>query len=173
VPADDKPAFVAAIASQHGERLRRFLASRIRNVAADINDLTQEVYLRLLRAPHHQRISNPQAYLITIANHVVHQHYLNLATSTENLDMTEALARFSPHPEEDPASKAEIRERIDALDSALRALSPRVHATFVLHRRYGFSLQEIGRHLGVSRPMVKKYLARAVALIRERYETFE
>jgi RNA polymerase sigma factor (sigma-70 family) len=173
VSADDKPAFVAALASQHGERLRRFLASRIRNVASDINDLSQEVYLRLLRAPHHQRIRNPQAYLITVANHVVHQHYLNLSTNAENTGMMDALAEMAPRVDEDPSSKVEIRERLGALDAALKKLSPRVHATFVLHRRFGYSLEEIAVHLGVSRPMVKKYLAKAVALIREQYENQE
>jgi len=41
-----------------------------------------------------------------------------------------------------------------------------VRATFVLHRRDGLTLEEIGKQLGVSRPMVKKYLAKALIQCR-------
>ncbi len=40
--------FVANIAARYGPRLRRFLSVRLRN-AADVPDLAQEVFLRLLR----------------------------------------------------------------------------------------------------------------------------
>jgi hypothetical protein len=39
----------------------------------------QEVYLRLLRVEDHETIRNPQAYLYTIANHVLYQHTLRNA----------------------------------------------------------------------------------------------
>ena len=59
---------------------------------------------------------------------------------------------------------------LEELDHALAQLSPKAHATFVLHRRDGCTLEEIGKQLGVSRPMVKKYLAKAVLHCRERFE---
>lgn len=49
----DKQAFVANIEKQHGRRLRRFIASRLRSAAVDAADLAQEVFLRLLRIDHH------------------------------------------------------------------------------------------------------------------------
>ena len=49
-------------------------------------------------------------------------------------------------------------------------LAPNVHATFVLHRRDGMTLEEIAKQLGVSRPMVKKYLAKALLQCREHLE---
>ncbi|MDE2052995.1 MAG: hypothetical protein KGL45_03465 [Gammaproteobacteria bacterium] len=66
MPAEDSNAFVAELAARHGRRLSRFLAARLRN-AADIADLAQEVYLRLLRVERHDQIRNPEAYLLTIA----------------------------------------------------------------------------------------------------------
>ena len=65
--------FVAIIAARYGTRLRRFLAVRLRN-ADDVPDLAQEVFLRLLRVEGYESIRSPEAYLFTIASHVVHQH---------------------------------------------------------------------------------------------------
>jgi DNA-directed RNA polymerase specialized sigma24 family protein len=49
-----KQAFLTAVEKTHGRELRRFLAGRLRNAAADTPDLMQEVYLRLLRVPNHE-----------------------------------------------------------------------------------------------------------------------
>jgi len=45
---DHRQAFVTETESKYGKRLRRYLAARVRN-AADVSDLVQEVFLRLLR----------------------------------------------------------------------------------------------------------------------------
>lgn len=160
--ADEKQAFVEEIARQHGARLRRFLTSRLRSAKADVPDLVQEVYLRLLRIPSHETIRSPQAYLFTIAFHVLHQHKLSLAVSPESADL-ELLAELESALQCDPAVQVESRERIEQIDRGLRELPRNVHAAFVLHRRFGFTVDEIAGHLGVSRGMVKKYLARAMA----------
>jgi RNA polymerase sigma factor (sigma-70 family) len=161
VRAEDSNAFVAEIAARHGRRLCRFLAARLRN-ATDIADLAQEVYLRLLRVKSHDHIRNPEAYLLTIAGHVVQQHALASAASPETLNITDELAD-SPIPEEaDPAAALHLEQRLAALDRALSRLSPKARAVFVLQRRDGCTVDEIAARLGISRSMVKKYLAKAV-----------
>jgi RNA polymerase sigma-70 factor (ECF subfamily) len=165
----DKQIFVETIAREHGQRLRRFLSSRLRHAASDIPDLIQEVYLRLLRIPQHQTIRNPQAYMFTIAFHVLHQHKLALAAAPETFDplaLPDEIDRN--YPDNDPATQFETRERLDHLETVLRELPPNAYVSFVMHRRYGLSLEEIGEQLGVSRAMAKKHLARAVAHCRER-----
>lgn len=170
VPADDQQAFVAAIVRDHGRRLLRYLASRLRNAPADAADLAQEVYLRLLRMPRHETVRSPQAYLFTIAQHVLYEHYMARSAMPEALQMTEALAEQEAYIEEDATARIEARQRLQQIDAALRQVPPRAYATFVLHRRYGYSLEEIAAHFGVSRPMVKKYLAKAVMHCRQRFE---
>jgi DNA-directed RNA polymerase specialized sigma24 family protein len=71
----EKSAFVTSMATEYGKRLKRFLAARLRN-ADDVPDLAQEVYLRLLRVNDHEAIRSPEAYLVTVARHVLHQHLL-------------------------------------------------------------------------------------------------
>lgn len=72
--APDRGRFVSGMDKKYGGRLRRFLRLRVRD-ASDVPDLAQEVFLRLLRAPSHEDIRSPEAYLFTIASHVVQQHH--------------------------------------------------------------------------------------------------
>ena len=161
MPADEKQAFVTEIATQHGRKLRRYLAARLRN-AADVPDLVQEVFLRLLRVERHESIRNPEAYVMTVAGHVLHQHTLRLATAPRTVDAIEVIADLQGAIDTDPVAQLDARRRLEQLDLALSQMKPNVHATFVLHRRDGLTLGEIGKQLGVSRPMVKKYLAKAL-----------
>lgn len=174
MPLEEKQAFVATLAREHGQRLRRFLASRLRNSPSDVSDLVQEVYLRLLRIPQQDSVRSPQAYMFTIAFHVLHQHKLSLANAPEAMDPIDLpQASDGTYPENDPASEVADRQHLGQLDVVLRELPPNCYASFVLQRRYGFTVDEIADQLGVSRGMVKKYLARAVAHCRERFEGFK
>jgi RNA polymerase sigma-70 factor (ECF subfamily) len=67
----------------------------------------------------------------------------------------------------------DAHECLERLQSALEELSPKVRATFLLHRRDGLSLDEIAGRLGISRPMVKKYLMKALLHFRQRLEQME
>jgi RNA polymerase sigma-70 factor (ECF subfamily) len=162
----DKQAFVADVARKHGARLRQFLASKLRHAQQDIPDLVQEVYLRLMRVQRHEAIRSPQAYLFTVAFHVLYQHKLSRAAIPEAVDILDALTESEAYADDDPASLLEVRQRLAELERLLGQLPPNVQATFVLSRHYGYTLDEIARELGVSRGMVKKYLARALAHFR-------
>jgi RNA polymerase sigma factor (sigma-70 family) len=162
---EDRQAFVTDIATQHGRKLRRYLAARLRN-AADVPDLVQEVFLRLLRVERHESIRNPEAYVMTVAGHVLHQHTLRLATLPRTVDAIEVIADLQGAIDTDPVAQLDARRRLEQLDLALSQMKPNVHATFVLHRRDGLTLEEIGKQLGVSRPMVKKYLTQALVQCR-------
>lgn len=171
--ADDKQIFVAELARQHGQRLRQFLAKKLRNAEQDIPDLIQEIYLRLMRVQRLETIRSPQAYLYTVAFHVMYQHKLSVAAVPEAVDILDALADSETYVQDDPSTQLEARQRLAEMDRVLRQLPRNVHATFVLSRRYGYSLEEIAQQLGVSRGMCKKYLAMAIAHFRRNFEEME
>jgi RNA polymerase sigma factor (sigma-70 family) len=172
VTREEKKAFIAAVAAQHGKRLRRFLLARVRSTA-DAADLVQEVFLRLLRVEHHETIRMPEAYVFALANHVLYQHRLRAARRPESVDILDVLAEVQSVPEYDPFSQAQTQQHVEELEQALAQLSPRARAALILHRRDGFSLEEIAERFGVSRPMAKKYLAKALLHCRQRLETKE
>jgi RNA polymerase sigma-70 factor (ECF subfamily) len=156
---------VTTLMTSHGIQLRRFLLNRVRN-DADVPDLMQEIFLRMLRIPDHDAILSPEAYLFTVAQHVVHQHAIrqsNFAPPAEVQDMLTNLAGAAP----DPMDEVGAQQSLVELEQALRRLSPRERATFLYHRRDGHTLQDIADRLGVSRQMVKKYLAKALLELRK------
>ena len=154
----------------HGQRLRRYLAVRLRNAAADVPDLMQEIFLRLLRIENHESIRNPQAYLYTIASHVLHQHTLKRAATPEAVDITDLAAEIEAIADGDPAEQIEMEQRFEELGRELQKLSPKAYATLVMHRRDGVPLKEVAVRLGVSYTMAKRYLARALSYCEQRLE---
>ncbi len=164
--SQDRQAFLAALVRSHGRRLRRFLELRLGPASAEAPDLVQDVYLRLVRMPRHETIRSPQAYLFTVARNVLYEHRLGRSTAPQEVKMDEMLAEMESYVQDDAGSHADACQQLDRLDQALNGAPPKAYAAFVLQRRYGYTLEEIAVRLGVSRPMVKKYLARAVQQCR-------
>lgn len=147
--------------------LRSMLGRRAQR-QADVADLVQEVYLRLLRHPDPGAIENPEAYLYTVARNLARERALS--------------ARARGH--EIPPELAEGDERLaffprleDELDDAARAvrlrevlaeLPPKCRDAIVLHYHDGLSYAEAGARLGVSPDTIKKYVVRALAHFRMR-----
>lgn len=155
---------------EHGLRLRRFLAARLREASNDVPDLIQEIYLRLLRVPRHDSIRSPQAYLFTVAHHVLYQHKMSLAANPESVELLSVLDEMRAPDGEEPEAQLERHQHLELLDALLKECSPKVRAAFLLHRRFGYSVEEVSVALQVSRPMAKKYLEKALAHCRKRLE---
>jgi RNA polymerase sigma factor (sigma-70 family) len=162
----NRKVFVAEIATRYGRRLRQFLSVRLRNVH-DVPEVAQEVFLRLLRVERQDAIRNPEAYLFTVASHVLQQHTLRKSTDRLLVDITDAIDELPMRSAEDPEDKTDTAGRMELLSRALAQLSPRVAATLVMHRVGGFTLQEIAVEFGVSRESVKKYHIRAAQHCRK------
>jgi RNA polymerase sigma factor (sigma-70 family) len=161
--------FISEIASRYGRQLRRFFTVRIRN-RADAPDLAQEVFLRLMRVEHHETIRSPEAYLFTVASHVLHQHTLKQAHTPASIDISEVFAELQLSASDDPSEKAATQQRVEEVERALDELPARLSTTLILHRLSGYSIEEIARELGVARPTAKKYLARALTHCRDACE---
>ena len=169
---NENQAMVVGLVSSHGEQLRRFLVRRVRN-RADIPDLVQEVFLRMMRIPDHEAIRSPEAYLFTVARHVVQQHTMRQSAAPVSVELQDMLAESRAGAVADPALEVSAQECLTALQRALDSLPLRARAAFLMHRRDGVTIEEIGRRFGVSRPMAKKYLAKALLQIRQALEDTE
>lgn len=163
MPGSNAPSLVAGLVASHGLQLRRFLLARVRNVA-DVPDFIQEVYLRMLRVPNAESIRSPEAYLFTVAQHVVQQQALQSGTPAQLMRMLDpSQSTHEANPEQD----ASAQQCLEQLQQALDGLHPKARAAFILSRRDGLSFDEIAERLGVSRPMAKKYLTKALMRFRQ------
>ena len=167
--AEAARALITGLVASHGVKLRRFLLLRLRN-AADVPDILQEVYLRMLRVPNVESIRSPEAYLFTVAQHVVQQHGLRQSATPPSIELSEMLNSARAVPDVDPVLELDAQQCLEQLQAELDRLSPKLRATFLLHRRDGLSLEEIAERLGTSLPMVKKNLMQALVQLRQRLE---
>jgi RNA polymerase sigma-70 factor (ECF subfamily) len=124
----------------------------------------------MLRIPNIESIRSPEAYLFTVAQHVVQQHTLRQIAAPPSVELTQILDMPSTTPEVDPVLATDAAQCVEQLQDAIEELSPKVRATFLLHRRDGLSLGDISIRLGISRPMVKKNLTKALMHFRQRVE---
>lgn len=167
--AEAARAMITGLVASHGVKLRRFLLLRVRN-SADVPDILQEVYLRMLRVPNVESIRSPEAYLFTVAQHVVQQHSLRQSAAPPSVELSEMLNSARAVPDVDPVLDLDAQQCLEQLQAELDRLSPKLRATFLLHRRDGLSLEQISERLGTSLPMVKKNLMQALVQLRQRLE---
>ena len=112
--AEDTQTLVATLVASHGEQLRRFLLARVRH-AADVPDMIQEVYLRMLRVPKVESIRSPEAYLFTVAQHVIQQHTLRQSAMAPSVEFARMLN--SRHATRKPSTGRSKPIRISATSS--------------------------------------------------------
>lgn len=170
---ESRQAFLTAVEKRHGRAIHRFLSRRMHTGRDDVPDLVQEVFLRLLRVEDHEAIRNPQAYLYTIASHVLHQHALKGAAASDAARFADLLNELHANDELDPQAELETEQRFQALGLALERHSPRAYATLILHRCDGIPLKDIAERFGVSYTMVKRYLAQALSFCQRTLDEME
>lgn len=141
--------------------IRRFVGSRVPD-RTEVEDIAQEVYLRVLRLRDLGHVRNPEAYLIRIAGHVIAEWRLqSQKVRNHGSDDLASLVDGSS-----PELDLEYSLAQDRLDRALATLSPLVRATVILRIRDGLTHEEIARRLTISRRQVRRNLARAYAELR-------
>src|SRR3974390_1652827 len=87
---EDHQTLIKGLVESHGQQLRRYLLARVRN-AADVPDIVQEVFLRMMRVPNVESVRSPEAYLFTVAQHVVQQHTLKQSAMPPSADKSSLL----------------------------------------------------------------------------------
>ena len=157
-----KDAWLEGIVQRNDRDLKRYLSQRIGN-RAEVEDLSQEIYLRLLRIERKDLIRSPEALLFRVASNAVYEWRLlarnRLPHSPTELEELESIER-------EPSADIWRAEVAHALAAALERLSPKCRAAVVLHRREQLTYSEVGTQLGISVAMVKKYLAQGLARCR-------
>lgn len=159
---------VDQVARTYAPALRRFFGRRIRE-EVDVDDLVQEVLLRLCRRGGLGDVGNVEGYLFQTAANVLRdrarQRLSRKAGSHdafgdehENVGADAVLL---------PEQVLQGREAVRWLAEALLALPDRTRAVFVLCRIERMPYTEVAKGLGISLSAVNKHLAKAMDTLME------
>jgi RNA polymerase sigma factor (sigma-70 family) len=165
--SDGKRNYWDQIFSRHQSGLGAFIRRRVRK-GVDASDLTQEVYLRFLRADRAELIRNPEAYLYTVAVNLLREQAVldrrwRGAVDAAELPADAALVDFRT-PEED----VDTDRRLARIAGLIDALPPKAQTALLLQYRDGLSYEQIAERMGVTTHAVKKYVMQGLALCRKR-----
>lgn len=150
--------------AEHGEELQRYLTRRL-NCAQTAADLTQEVFLRLMRSESAGGLNNPRAYLYRIASNLLADHFRGVTQQPRLVDtnLWETVPDETPNPERTLLSRDEVRR----LEQAIDRLPPRQRQILLLHKFEGLSYRAIAARLGISENTVMVHMMRALARCRD------
>lgn len=157
----DAGAFETLYGRHRGPLYRYFLRQASR---AQVDDLFQEVWLRVVQGRDRYRASAPfSAYLYRIAHNVLVDHYRRTGRGVEfsapdppELDDPEATPERS-------FTRAQLRAKLLA---ALDGVPAPQREVFLLHQEGGLTLEQIGQVVGAGRETVKSRLRYAVNRLR-------
>lgn len=166
VPAETQDK-AAEFVARYEPAIRRFFARRL-SVQADIDDLTQELFARLLKRSALDSIDNAEGYLFQAAANMLHER-----ARREARHRTDAYDPLDPvftgnHEERSPERVLLGREAYARMVQALQELPERSRTIFLLNRYEELSGTEIARRLGLSVSAVEKHMMRAIAHLRAR-----
>ncbi|WP_176489027.1 RNA polymerase sigma factor [Rhizorhabdus dicambivorans] len=154
---------IEALAEQFHTPLKTYFERRART-PEDAEDLTQEVFVRLLHRSGADEIDNVASFIFVTAANLLKDYYRSHARRGQ-MQSTEGLDFVSLAP--NPAQQAEGKAEIGVLLKAIQALPPKCRAVFVMHRFDELRHTEIARRLGISVSMVEKHIAAAIRQLRE------
>jgi RNA polymerase sigma factor (sigma-70 family) len=143
--------------------LRKFLVARWSVGRADLDDVSQEVFLRLLRYERVELIEHPQAYLYKMAANVVAEWSMKACNRHRHDEQWLGQLRDGATPET-AALKANARQ---CLYKALQALPPRPREMLRLYFGEGLSRAQLAERLRVSERIVKRDLIVAYTKLRQ------
>ena len=144
------------------------LALRIVGNREDAADVSQETYIKLLRAIRSFRGDSKFStwlYRVTSSMAISHLRKQSKRRTDVSIDAEGASELQSLT---DPGIEAERRELKLQLDEALQTLPFGYRAVVVMKDIYGFSLEEVGRQLGITEGAAKVRLFRARQRLKDR-----
>jgi RNA polymerase sigma factor (sigma-70 family) len=142
--------------------LRKFLIGKGAIPAADLEDVAQEVFLRLMRYDRTELIEHPQAYLYKMASNVAAEWAIRWRYSRPHDPKWLSGLLASDQPEQNCA-RGEAEHEIQR---AINMLSPRQRAVLKLQFAEGLCHAEIAQRLGATQRSVKRMLSKSYEKLR-------
>jgi RNA polymerase sigma-70 factor (ECF subfamily) len=158
-----------ALARRYYAPLASFFRKRTRN-APEVQDLVQQVFLRLAQSSGGSEIYNPDAYIFQTAANTLRDHYRQAAVRERFLN--EHYVTSEPAASEFSAEHVILsRESVARLAEALKALPERTRDVLMLRGFEGLKNVEIARLQNISVRAVEKHVAKGMAQLSQTLES--
>ncbi|TDP72257.1 RNA polymerase sigma factor [Roseateles toxinivorans] len=157
--------WLAANILPHEPALRAWLR-RKQDLPIEADDLVQEAYATLASLNTVDHIHNPKAYLFQTAHSIALQQLRRdrVVSIVAIADVDELhLSIDTPGPEQQAASRQELRRVVEAIDS----LPPQCGEVFRLRKVEGLSQREVAGHMGLAESTVEKHMGRAIRTLMD------
>jgi RNA polymerase sigma factor (sigma-70 family) len=158
---------IAELHAQCDALLRRFFARR--GLRPDeVDDLTQDVYLRLARQQGSvgTAVENPKAFLFATATNLLRDRFRRRVVRGIELSVENDEALLEDY-RGDPCHVVAAGQQLSAVIARLGTLKPATRRAFVRHRLLGCSHADVAREMGVSVSMVEKHMISAISALRD------
>jgi RNA polymerase sigma factor (sigma-70 family) len=144
----------------HDAQLKAYLRNAFPSLR-DVNDITQESYLRVWKARAAHPIESAKAFLFTVARR------LAIKTARKNRDApVEFVGDFSAlrlmDDRRNPAEAFSYKEKVELLAEALALLPARCREIVILRKLRCLPQKEVADQLGLSERTVENQLARGI-----------
>ena len=161
---------IASLSAQLSPALRRFFKNR-RIPKEDIEDLVQEVFVRLASRPNVESLERIEAYLFATASNLLHDRYRRMTTRLADEHESYEEARHGVAQDTNNPERVLLATQIVAkLIEALFELPVRTRTIFTLYHLEDLSHREIANHIGTSISTIERHMTRANAHLLTRME---
>lgn len=148
---------VATLYTDHHGWLHGWLRKKLGDVH-QAADLAHDTFVRLLARDEPVQAREPRAFLTTVAQRVLANHYRRQQLERAYLEaLAQAPQSFAISPEE----RALLLEALDEIDRMLDGLPAPVRRAFLMAQLDGMKQADIARELGLSLTTIKRYLVQA------------
>jgi RNA polymerase sigma-70 factor (ECF subfamily) len=133
----------------------------------DIEDLRQEIFLRVYQSARESRPQSPRGFLFKTAYHLMidrvrHERIVSIEV-TGGIDELNVLV-----DEISPEQRVGARQELKRLARAFDTLPPRCREVLWMRRVLDLSQKEVAQQLGVHEKAIEKQVARGMRLLAER-----
>ena len=142
------------------EKALRAYLGRFLTRAQDIEDVTQEAFVKTFAADAKTDIRAPKTFLFTVAKHTALNEVAKKAnTTTDFIEDSEDTAVLEDRGQVSAESALDSKRKLLVFSKAVASLPPNRKRAFLLRKMHGLKVKEIARVMDISVSGVEKHIA--------------